>query len=61
MPRKRPYGVFICHFCDKDKHPSGKPFESTDPDAVIKGLVGKCGDCVRAERDIENLYRMNKR
>jgi hypothetical protein len=60
-PPKRPYNIYLCRFCDHSKYPNGKAFSlSEDHDAVGEGTIWMCGDCVREQKDIRNLYEMNK-
>jgi hypothetical protein len=60
--KHRPYNIYLCRFCDHSKFPYGKPIDPIiDHDAVNLGKEWMCGECVREQKTIRDLFKMNKR
>jgi hypothetical protein len=60
--KHRPYNIYLCTYCQKDKYPYGKPIDPiTDLDAVDMGKDWMCRECVREQKTIRDLFKMNKR
>jgi hypothetical protein len=54
------YNIEVCHYCNHDKYPHGKPIDSTTDLHARKTDKGnwKCGTCVAEEsKDLLRLMR----
>jgi hypothetical protein len=55
------YKINVCHYCNHDKYPNGKPIDPTTDHNAINTARGdwKCGTCV--SMDAEEMLKLNNR